>query len=225
MFQLIDKSTPVWRYMDFDKFVASLFPSMLRFSSFTAMADHTEGRWYRFPRDDEPAAYRQIATHTYVNCWTLNDPSSTRSWKEYTTPTKGIALVSTFGKLYQQYHSNITEETQTYVSRVRYTDDPLSVTPSSDIAVVARDFIAIATTKSSRFLWENEVRIIAVQTNGASPPWDSIIGSINVSDLVDDIVVCPDAEPWLEETLDRLGRLHPHRRNHLFAAITGGTSR
>ena len=225
MFQLVDDSTPVWRYMDFDKFVASLFPSTLRFSSFSAMADHTEGRWYRFPGEHESADYRKVATHIYVNCWTLNDPSSGRPWEEYTTPSKGIALASTFGKLRHEYHANNTDDIQPYVSKVRYTDDPLLVTPSSDIAVVAEDIATIAITKSSHFSWENEVRIIAVQTNGDAPPWDSLIGTINVSDLVDDILVFPDAEPWLEETLKRVVQKQPSCPNHMYAAIGCGTSR
>ena len=219
MFELIDDSTPVWRYMDFDKFVASLFPSTMRFSSFAAMADHTEGRWYRFPGEHEPTVYTRVATHTYVNCWTLNNPSVDRIWKQYTTPSKGIALASTFGRLKQEYHYRNADEIQTYVSKVRYTDHPLLVTPSSDIAVVATDIVDVATTKSSRFSWEDEVRIIAVQVQDG-PPWDSVIGTMIVTDLVDDILVCQDAEPWLKGTLQRVLQKQPVCPNHLYAAIS-----
>ena len=219
MFQQIDDSTPIWRYMDIDKFVANLFPSSMMFSSFKLMSDHTEGRWYRYPGETEPHIYGEVANRTFVMCWTLNGPSSEKPWIEYTTRSKGIALQTTFGKLKQEYHGNRAGPLMMFVGKVRYEDDPITLTPSSDTATVAKDIVNIATTKSSRFRWENEVRAIAVQSV-EDEPWECVIGTMDIFDLVDEISVCPDAEPWLEEALERVLKYRAKAsRNHMYASV------
>ena len=214
----VDDSTPIWRYMDFDKFAISLFPTSMRFASFKSMSDHTEGRWYRYPGATEPYIYGEVANRTFVMCWTLNDPSSTQPWKAYTTPSKGIVLQTTFGKLRQEYHSNRAGPIMMFVEQVRYTDNPITVTPSPDLATTSKDILDIATTKSSSFAWEKEVRAIAVQTN-EDAPWDCVLGSMETFDLIDDISICPDAEPWLQDTLDRVLKHRVTVRNHMYASV------
>jgi len=205
--------------MDFDKLVANLFPCSMMFSSFRSMSDHTEGRWYRYPGIEEPSIYREVANRTFVMCWTLNDPSSVEPWTQYTTPRKGIALQTTFGKLKLEYHGNRAGPLIMFVSTVGYTDNPIIVTPSSDIATVSNDIARIATTKSSRFEWEQEVRAIAVQTV-EDEPWECVIGTMELFDLVDEISVCPDPEPWLEDTLERVMKYRVKAsRNHMYASV------
>ena len=219
MFSHIDEDTPLWRYMDFDKLVTNLFPSSAIFTSLQTMADHTEGQWYRYIEATEPSIYREVRQRTYIMCWTLNDPSTNRAWSEYTTPRKGVALKTTFGKLRQEYHGNGAGPIQTYVSKVHYTENPFAVAPSFDMATVARDIIKIATTKSSSFQWENEVRVIAVQTTEAEDPWKFVLGTIDIDDLVDDVSVCPDAEPWLDTALQQVLKFRTKAPNHCYAAI------
>ena len=219
MFQHIDDSTPIWRYMDFDKLVTNLFPSAMMFSSFRLMSDHTEGRWYRYPGLAEPYIYGEVANRTFVMCWTLNDPSSKKAWVEYTTPSKGLALQTTFGKLKREYHGNCSGPLMMFVGKVRYTENPITVSPSSDIATVAQDIVNIATTKSSRFEWENEVRAIAVQTV-EDAPWECVIGTMDIFDLVNEVSVCPDAEPWLEDALERVLKYRAKApKNHMYASV------
>lgn len=204
--------------MDFDKLVTSLFPSSVRFSSLREMSDHTEGRWYRYPGATEPPVYGQVAQRVFVMCWTLNDPSSEAVWSEYTTPAKGIALKTTFGELRRQYHNNIAGPLHMYVGKVRYTDFPLTITPSTDTETVVRDICGIATTKSIRFEWENEVRAIAVQAS-EDDPWDCVLGTIDICDLIDDVIICRDAEPWLEQAVHQVLKYRAKAPSHLYASI------
>ena len=219
MFQHIDDSTPIWRYMDFDKLVANLFPSSVMFSSLRLMSDHTEGRWYQYPGTTEPSIYREVVDRTFVMCWTLNEPSSGKVWSEYTKPSKGIALATTFGKLKREYHYTRAGPLVMVVGKVQYTDYPITLNPSSSVETVSQDIVGIATTKSSRFEWENEVRAIAAQTV-EDAPWECVIGTMDIFDLVDDVVICPDAEPWLGGALERVLKYRAKApQNHMYASV------
>ena len=220
MLHRIKNSTPIFRYMDFDILVSLLFPTVMRFSSLRSMIDHTEGRWYVFPSVENPTIYQQVVDRTFVLCWTLNDPTSKKVWSEYTTPSKGIALETTFGKLKQKYRNNsVVPPLHLGVEEVQYTEYPIILTPSSEIATVTENILDIAKTKANRFAWEKEVRVIATQTEEEAH-WDCVYGSMDVLHLTNNIHTCPDAEPWLELALERV--LKARRvvaRNHVYFSI------
>jgi hypothetical protein len=116
---------PIWRYIDFAKFVDMLERRALHFSSMNALGDPFEGipseatieenrerskqareqaiaagivdPNMRWPADDPWSYYRVFRVLTYVSCWHLNEFESMAMWRLYSRD--GIVIKSTFQRL------------------------------------------------------------------------------------------------------------------------------
>jgi hypothetical protein len=117
--------TPIWRYIDFPKFVDMLERRALHFSSMNALGDPFEGMPseatieerreqsrksreqaiaagivdpnFQWPPDDPWTYYRVFRVMTYVSCWHVNEFESMAMWRLYSRD--GIAIKSTFQRL------------------------------------------------------------------------------------------------------------------------------
>jgi len=116
---------PIWRYIDFAKFVDMLDRGALHFSNMNALGDPFEGlpsegtieehrersrqareeaiasgvvdSDFQWPPDDPWSNYQVFRALTYVTCWHLNEYESMAMWRLYSRD--GIAITSTFSKL------------------------------------------------------------------------------------------------------------------------------
>lgn len=110
----------------------------------------------------EMAAYRDIAKSvTFVNCWHINTKECPKMWKEYTTSTDSILVVSTVGRLKQCLDNKVM------MSAVKYVDPD---TPRTEFGERSLFFY-----KDSSFAFENEYRLITdlyslEGTNGSIDP-------------------------------------------------------
>lgn len=103
-------SDPLWRYMDFSKFVATLVNRGLYRSRMDRLGDAYEGWVPKTPREQyhgflqneffrRDRELRKKATELrkriYASCWHANDDESDAMWKLYMKSKNGIAIRTT----------------------------------------------------------------------------------------------------------------------------------
>ena len=128
--QPLDTAIPVWRYMDFAKYVAMLEASSLHFSRLDLLGDPFEGSLSKaeFDRLSELAKrseeegtlpdrwkgrYLDVLLHSaragrkqnYVSCWHMNFGESEAMWHLYSESGYAIAVQSTYEALAQSLPS------------------------------------------------------------------------------------------------------------------------
>src|SRR5215470_12532868 len=115
--------SPVWRYMDFTKFVAMLEAKALYFARADRLGDSFEGSYSRANMIGRPEVYkdkipeeglREIARifswmpkWTFISSWHLNERESAAMWKLYTRTDESIAIESTFAALRDCLPNNV----------------------------------------------------------------------------------------------------------------------
>ncbi len=115
---------PVWRYMDFAKYVSLLRSGALHFARLDQMEDSFEGsltkaeyesiattacageakgdlppEWKGRYLDVLLGSARNMRRSCYVSCWHMNEHESEAMWRLYSQSTFAIALKSTYSKL------------------------------------------------------------------------------------------------------------------------------
>ncbi len=109
-----DPHIPVWRYMDFTKFVSMLENKGLYFSRSDKLGDPFEGSFSRgneklrpdIYKDAPPGAlsdtykvFQAMRMRTFVNCWHMNEYESDAMWKLYSKTNEAIAIKSSYQQL------------------------------------------------------------------------------------------------------------------------------
>jgi len=137
---------PVWRYMDFTKFVSFVESQSLYFARADKFDDPFEGSLPKmnvvgretvqrrilssphFPQEARETYLKQIAStgeiNQYwrkfyaINCWHMNEHESAAMWKLYLKSNEGIAVQSTYRKL----RESIIDDEKVYLGKVKYID-------------------------------------------------------------------------------------------------------
>ena len=129
---------PLWRYMDFAKFVDLLETQSLYFcrvdrlgpfeGSFTKpLSDNYQqvyGQLFKDPKQAAESVRRFQSTNrawpkwTYVNCWHMNDGESMAMWEAYVRSQAGIAIKTDFASLSR----SLKGEHQVFVGTITYLD-------------------------------------------------------------------------------------------------------
>jgi hypothetical protein len=132
---------PVWRYMDFTKFVSLLENKGLFFPMVAKLQDPFEGSFARGNEVLRPMVYRHVPNpygvtvgelvqrlrdHVAVSCWHINERESAAMWKLYSKSNEAVCIQSTFRKLYNAVRS------VSQVGEVRYVDYETSWIPESN---------------------------------------------------------------------------------------------
>lgn len=168
--QLRDPNTPVWRYMDFAKFVALLKSRSIYLTRVDRFTDPYEGT--TTPRTaagigqflknmgsahDEAyvlnmldAARREL----FVSCWHANEHESEAMWRLYCGDGGGVAIQTTYSALLEavRWHQGV------YIGAVSYVDYRNTSFPDANI------FYPVMHKRAS-FIHEREVRLVKL-----SPP-------------------------------------------------------
>lgn len=198
---------PVWRYMDFTRFVSLLQNRGLFFPMVAKLEDPFEGSFARGNEALRSRVYRhmpnpykvtagelvqKLRDHVAVSCWHINERESAAMWKLYSKSDEAVCVQSTFRKL------NAAVGSVAKIGVVRYVDYETSWIPESNP-------LAPFLYKRLSFEHEREVRAII-------PPSD--VGSIlsgetkrfseggcwvpmQLPEVVDRVLVAPDAPAWL----------------------------
>jgi len=208
--QPIDARTSVWRYSSMAKLIAVLESRSLWFSRADSLDDPHEGA--RGPvniahaaemyGDAEHAAAanasNELLRHrAFINCWHASDHESHAMWSIYGPRGETVAIRSTYDRLRQCLGNN----SQVSVGLVRYVDYTKTWIPEENA------FDALMHKRKS-FEHESEARAVFIDfsADGVDKAGRQI--PTDLSSLLVEIVVAPEAPGWFAELLQRLvGRL------------------
>lgn len=166
---------PIWRYMDFAKFVHMLDSRQLHFSRLDKMSDPFEGTlslatnqplktWFQngshSPEEAQQHAegilrlFSSAKLMSYVSCWHMNEYESVAMWDLYSN--KGVAVQSTYARLCASFN---TEEPVARVGEVDYKDyNKDGIDPSNTFTA--------SVTKRKSFEHERELRAVILSLPG-----------------------------------------------------------
>jgi hypothetical protein len=191
-----DPDVTLWRYVDFTKYVASLESSSLFFANAGKLNDPYEGSLpIRDQADDESKREyrRKVRDYIFVNCWQMAPHESEAMWRLYLTGSEGLAIRSTFRKVTE----SIADPTHVYFGTVKYLEY------DQDQIDHSLNMMGPYVCKRNAFEHEREVRGLIPQFeqfNQKLPPASGgILINVNLSTLVDSIVVSPTSASWFKK--------------------------
>lgn len=220
-------TTQMWRYMDFSKFVALLNNRALFLSRADLLGDSFEGargvasreeKWREFcenyfrdailtaPRNTSPPTEKEVEEgivrlyedfktlgkeelqRTFVTCWHANDSESEALWRLYCPPgTTGIAIRTHFKNI----KNSINGDELVKFGFVQYIDFKKQFAGTYD-----RIFWKRISLKH-----EQEIRGVAISPMHESVERSGISISVNLSTLIEEVVVSPFSPDWFTQTL------------------------
>ena len=154
-----------------------------------------------FPKEDVRKIFPTCREWIYVSCWHLSEFESSAMWQLFGAERNSICIFTTVEKLSNQIDHDDTVDT-IKLENVHYLDHATAKFSSDPL----RPF----TSKALPFSFEKEIRIIALnskvdlvkftenQTNGINMKINSL------SELIDKIVISPNAESWFKECVQNL---------------------
>jgi hypothetical protein len=212
-------NTPIWRYMDFTKFVSMLVQKGLFFSRLDKLGDPFEGSLPKLNvRDDlitlpseltgDPKAaesyrnsfkmirqtVRDFRAWVFVSTWHMAEHESAAMWKLYARTEEAICVRSTFAKLRDILPNDA------YTGQVIYIDYDQQIVPFGNL-------LWPYVHKRKSFEHERELRALIPDFKNAfsSPPAEPLSSgiwrAIDLSLLIDRIYIAPTAPEWFMETV------------------------
>lgn len=166
---------PLWRYMDFSKFVALLEKQSLYFcrGDILRNMDPYEGSYTKseleffdrqeqllkkeFPLDQYDFNYSNNHSRdlslgtTYINCWHRNDHESIAMWRVFISSNTGVAIKTDLNSLTQSFR--LTEK-EIYAASIQYIDHA-----EDNIRYIANTLVPL-TRKNQSYEYEQEVRLM-----------------------------------------------------------------
>lgn len=223
----------LWRYMNFEHYVSMLVNGGLWFSYIAELAEQDPYEWHHIAQlrsefarlsntvsgpefdaalfgEDEQARAQFLGTFeeieglveklisdldetVYVNCWHLNEVESAGMWHLYANRSAGIAIKCRFAQLRSQLDDEFSVGLVEYIAE-------------SDFA---NEWGGINTymRKRKSFAHEREVRALTpLKTESERRPNRGFWQSVNLNDLIDEIVVGPTTEKWLQDVVENVAR-------------------
>ncbi len=218
-----DPDTPIWRYMDFARFVELLERRALNFTRLGLFTDKFEGalspatfpvmeRYYRrmgWLDAEHPERWKVLAQENYLlnqlflyaNCWHMNRHESAAMWDLYSG--KGIAVRSTYARL-RDCTAHVAEPVN--IGTVRYLDyrqEPINFGFTVNSAL----------SKRPSFAHEQELRAVVSRIPAglvpagmradpdeyarAQPP--TVYVPVDLDTLVDRVYVAPGSRDWVKD--------------------------
>ncbi|MBI1893228.1 MAG: DUF2971 domain-containing protein [Candidatus Rokubacteria bacterium] len=174
---LADPDIPIWRYMDFTKFVAMLEEKALFFARADKLGDPFEGSYARKNEELRPVVYaglqydpsawatfyRWVCQWTMISCWHMNEHESAAMWKLYAKTNEAIAIRSTYALLRKGLDDSV------HIAVVKYIDYGTKWLPEGNAYY---PFVH----KRVSFAHERELRAITgtLPTNGGTLDYEAI---------------------------------------------------
>lgn len=213
-----DLNVPIWRYMEFAKFVAMLEYSGLFFSRINRLGDPYEGALSRPSAEmlaeqatDHIMRWREGSLkYVVVSCWHMNHHESAGMWKLYSNCDNAIAIRSTYAAL----RACLDEHVQ--VGVVKYLDYAQDRMPHEN------NILDAIMHKRKSYEHERELRAVNWIAPGdvmrpreedtgmhtpsllPEPPEHGVWQTLDLNLLIDRIYTAPMADHWLEELVQRL---------------------
>lgn len=207
------RSDVLWRYYDLPKFVSLLEQQALYLARADTLGDVFEGAYpianasYRDP-DVRKAAYllahRQRAPKEhFVSCWYENELESVAMWELYASRAAGIAIRTTYGRLYDATDENaLTDYESLFFTRVRYLDYDRE---SFEGHRAQYDVLTAFFHKFRSFEHEREVRVVLPgpllsDTKLETTPVGVYL-PVDLRRLIETVYVAPAAPPWFQDVV------------------------
>jgi len=213
--QPTNSETLIWRYMDFTKFVSLLETNSLYFCQADFFDDPFEGSvpkgniinrsqiYDGIPEEQRDHAISQMIwqrknmrSHTYMNCWHMNEHESAAMWKLYAATNEAVAIRTKYSSLVAALDENV------FVGQVRYIDYETSTIPENN------SFWPFMFKRMS-FSHEREVRAVIQDLRQDMDVSGGTTIFINYEELIEKVYVAPDAPSWyfnlVEQVVNRYG--------------------
>lgn len=171
-----------------------------------------------------------------VTCWFAHEQESQRMWEEYGTSAEAVAVKSTIGRLAKHVYVP-RDETVSHLGLVRYVEhDSHEMSPYEANQAIERAFLK----DKAQFCHEHEVRLV---TMSVKTPWcvspeghpytqaqvagarmnnfdqPGLYVKVDIAQLVQQVVVAPEAQPWFLNLVRRLVELHGFKVPVLTSAL------
>ena len=211
---------PVWRYMDFTKFVSILEKAGLFLPMVAKLDDPFEGSYARGNEALRPLVYRhlpnkfdltagqmvqRLRSFVAASCWHSNEQESAAMWKLYAKTHEAVCIQTTFRKLRDAMGSAAR------VGIVRYVDYETEWIPESNP-------LAPFLYKRKSFEHEREVRAlippadvegILKGTEMESKEAGKWVG-IDVAQTIEQVFIAPDAPDWFLDLVNQVTARYGH---------------
>jgi len=188
------RDLPLWRYMDFWKFLKLINTKKLFFPNVEMLGDQHEGRIPKkilemmekdknlnetFHKVYPAFIEKELRPKTVVCSWIASQHESFAMWKMYAKEKLGVAIKSNYERLKNSFHS---AKEDVYIGEVTYYDD------EHPFFVVGNSF-HVFLTKHKYYEYESEVRCIAqigddelgITTKNIDVDLDNLIEEIYIS--------------------------------------------
>lgn len=185
-----DPQTPVWRYLNFAKFMWLLEARALFFPYTEQFPDAMEGG----RRRPEPEAVRNADQRAAVSSWHASDHESEAMWRLYSPMQEALALRSTYYRLRQALPDCVR------IHLVQYGDAPLA---SGDDPLLPFFY------KRKAYEHEKELRAIIDQRRASKDAIEEQTGwhlRVEVGELLESVYVSPFAQRWFYELVQGILR-------------------
>lgn len=204
----------LWRYMDLPFFIFLLKESKLYLTRLDQLEDPYEGRVGKFdvsekmkksfefamheagiftretPREEKDRHFTMldnsismIPRYHYVSCWHANNNESVAMWKIYSKSNHSIALKTKYSQLVDVISDKC------YLGQVKYFDYDKEY-------VHWGNAFNLVMSKRKEFEYEKEVRVVSLDTCDSKCSVLGLLESIDLNKLIDEILICPNAEEW-----------------------------
>lgn len=212
-------NVPIWRYMDFTKFVAMLARKGLFFSRLDRLGDPFEGSLPKlntrpeifadsteFENDPKAKetflnsyigirqAVREMRRWIFASTWHMSEHESAAMWKLYARTEEAICVRSTYAKLNAALPSDV------FLGEVIYIDYEQHVVPLGNL-------LTPYVHKRRSFEHERELRALIADMAAAfeqprkEPPTSGVWRDIDLTSVIDRIHLAPTAPDWFTETV------------------------
>lgn len=207
------RSDVLWRYFDLPKFVSLLDQQALYLARADTLGDIFEGA-YPIANASQHNPDERQATHLlarrqrarkeqFVSCWHENKSESIAMWELYATRAAGIAIRTTYGRLYDAIDENaLTEYESLFFTRVKYLDYDRESLKSYRTQF---DLLTAFFHKFRSFEHEREVRVVF-----PGPLMDDtklritpvgVYLPVDLHRLIERVYVAPAAPSWFEDVV------------------------
>jgi len=213
---------PIWRYMDFAKFVAFLERRSLFFCRADKFDDPYEGatshanygmRSEVYGEQIPAQTFENMARHnewirqwTFVNCWHMSEHESAAMWKLYARTEEAVAIKSTYFKLQQALPNS------SFLGIVHYIDYERDWLPEGN------SFWPFVHKRRS-FEHERELRAVIQDLPlvencvliGNPNPESGVSVEVAPEAFVDEILVSPTAPQWFADLVSAISDRFEYR--------------
>lgn len=199
---------PIWRYMDFWKFLNLLETKSLFFSNSDNLGDNNEGRIPHFilermiEQDNERGNRNNQELNDYlestlrknhlISSWSYAERESFAMWKMYAKDKTGVAIETDLKSLQDSFNKT---DRIVYVGEVNYINEDNYHFSTSNMFY---PFV----TKLDFYKFENEIRCVTITKDDEKP--ESKLVEVDLNTLIKKVHISPNSKPEFRKLIELL---------------------